>query len=95
MQPMSRHEAEFSYSIEGEVLKIVDLDLGNRSVTNDAENVLAKIQASESRSFAGSKIMYHDSMGFWDRLAWDGQDVRFIPLRETSERLAFEKLLKR
>ena len=92
---MNRSNADFSCALAGDVLKIRDLNLSNRSVTNDAENVLQKIEAVEGRSFAGRKIMYRDSMGFWDRLAWDGQEVRFIPLRETSERLAFKKLLKR
>jgi hypothetical protein len=92
---MNRSAADFSYAMAGDVLTIWDLNLGNKSVTNDAENVLPKIEEAESRSFVGSPVMYRDSMGFWDGLAWDGQEVRFIPLRETSERLAFEKLLKR
>ncbi|HEY0793934.1 MAG TPA: hypothetical protein VGD78_22925 [Chthoniobacterales bacterium] len=91
---MNRSAADFSYAVAGDVLKIWDLNLGNRSVTNDAENVLSKVEAAEGRSFAGFPILYRDSMGVWDRLIWDGQEVRFIPLRETSERLAFERLLK-
>ena len=36
--------ADFTYSISGNVISIVDLDLGNRSVTNDIESVLRKIE---------------------------------------------------
>ena len=34
-------EADFTYSISGNVISVVDLDLGSRSVTNDIENVFA------------------------------------------------------
>ena len=36
--------ADFSYTISQDILKIVDLDLGGNSVTNDAERVLRKIE---------------------------------------------------
>jgi hypothetical protein len=35
-------EADFTYSIRGNVISIVDLDQGNRSVTNDVERVLVQ-----------------------------------------------------
>ncbi|HEY0789463.1 MAG TPA: hypothetical protein VGD78_00235 [Chthoniobacterales bacterium] len=35
---MSRAEADFSYALRDGVLVIWDLDLGNKSVPNDAEN---------------------------------------------------------
>jgi hypothetical protein len=92
---MSRFDADFSYVLDRGVLKIWDLDLGNRSVTNDAENVLTKIEDTEGRSFVGSKIMYRDSMGFGDGLAWDGCTVQFLPLHERSESAAYDKLLLR
>ena len=36
-------EADFTYSISGNVISVLDLNRGNRSVTNDVENVLRKI----------------------------------------------------
>jgi hypothetical protein len=44
---LGKTQADFSYSIRGEVISIIDLDLGNRSVTNDIENVLRKIRPKE------------------------------------------------
>jgi hypothetical protein len=38
-------EADFSYTVSQDILKIVDLDLGGNSVTNDAERVLRKRMA--------------------------------------------------
>jgi hypothetical protein len=57
-------QADFTYSITLDLIKIVDLNLGNKSVTNDIENVLRKIEAWHQGSIAGFKIMYRDSEGF-------------------------------
>ena len=46
-------QADFSYSILGNVISIIDLDLGNRSVTNDIENVLRKIEYYHQSSIVG------------------------------------------
>jgi hypothetical protein len=37
-------KADFTYEIKDNIVRIVDLNLGNVSVTNDAENVLTTIQ---------------------------------------------------
>ena len=50
--------ADFSYSVLGNVISIVDLDLGNRSVTNDIEKSCA-----ESRYHQGSiELPYYVSV---------------------------------
>ena len=85
-------EADFSYTVSEDVLKIVDLDLGDNSVTNDAERVLGKIERWQPGLIARCRIMYRDSMGYWDGMEWDGQEVRFFPIRETDERAAERKL---
>jgi hypothetical protein len=85
-------EADFSYTVSEDVLKIVDLDLGGNSVTNDAERVLGKIEQWQPGLIARCRIMYRDSRGIWDGMAWDGQEVRFFPIRETDERAAERKL---
>ena len=65
-------QADFTYSILGNVISIIDLDLGNRSVTNDIENVLRKIEYYHQGSIVGFKIMYRDSESIWDGVDWDG-----------------------
>jgi hypothetical protein len=87
--------ADFTYSISGNVISIVDLDLGNRSVTNDFESVLRKIEHYHQGSIGGFRIMYRDSEGFWDGIRWDGKSASFFPLRETEEGRARNKLLNR
>ena len=85
-------QADFSYSITVDLIKIVDLNLGNKSVTNDIENVLRKIETWHQGSITGFRIMYKDSDGYWDAIRWDGQHATFFALRETSEALAEKKL---
>ena len=43
---------------------IIDLDLGNISVTNDAENVVQEL----AKRYPGKRIFYRDSMGRVDEL---------------------------
>ena len=50
--------ADFGYSILGNVISIVDLNLGNRSETNDIEHVLRRIEDYHQGSIAGCRIMY-------------------------------------
>jgi hypothetical protein len=85
MRRQTETQADFTYSMSGNVISIVDLDQGNRSVTNDVEKVLRKIEYYHQGSIAGFRIMYRDSMGFWDGIQWDGQHALFFPLRETDE----------
>lgn len=70
-------QADFTYSILGNVISIVDLGLGNRSVTNDIENVLRKIEHYHQGSIADFKIMYRDSDQIWGRDPV-GRPARFL-----------------
>jgi hypothetical protein len=54
-------------------IKIVGLNCGTASVTNDIENVLRKIEAWHQGAIAGYRIMYGDSDGVWDGVEWDGE----------------------
>jgi hypothetical protein len=85
-------DAEFSYTVDQGILKIVDLSLGANSVTNDAENVLRKIRQRHPALIADYRIMYRDSLGIWDGIEWDGKEVTFFPIRERDEKAAERKL---
>ena len=56
--------ADFTYSLSGNVISIVDLNLGNRSLTNDIESVLRKIEHYHQGSIVGFNIMYRDYEAF-------------------------------
>ena len=85
-------EAEFSYTVDQDVIKVVDLNLGSNSVTNDAERVLRKIERWQPGLIARCRIMYRDSRGIWDGIEWDGEEVTFFLIREMDERAAERKL---
>ena len=88
-------DANFKYTILGDVISIVDPDLGCKSVTNDMENVLRRIEHYHQGSIARFSIIYRDSRGIWDQVDWDGEQVSFLPLGETDEKRARDKLCQR
>jgi hypothetical protein len=64
-------------------LIIEDLDLGNKSVTSDIQNVLEAIH--KDLEFIPETIIYRDSEGKYDRVEHEkGKFVRFFPVNETN-----------
>lgn len=55
--------ADYDYRIWDATMYIIDLDLGNKSLTNDIENVVAEIQDRTKQS--GMPVVYRDSLGEW------------------------------
>jgi hypothetical protein len=84
--------ADYTYTVEGSVIAIVDLDLGSKSVTNDMENVLDDIRA-ELGDLAGYAVIYQDSMGRWDGVRQKGYSVEFYALNELDQQQAASRLL--
>lgn len=60
------------------VLLIWDKDRGNRSVTNDIENVVADIAFNHAIEAKEHLIIYRDSTGRWD--GWDAEKAAFFPV---------------
>lgn len=84
--------ADYTYTIEGNVIAIVDLDLGSKSVTNDIENVLEDIRA-ELGDLAGFAVIYRDSMGRWDGVRLKNGSAYFYSLNESDQQQAQARLL--
>jgi hypothetical protein len=84
--------ADYTYSVEDNVIAIIDLDLGNRSVTNDMEYVLGSIR-SELGGLAGYSVIYRDSTGRWDGVRLVNDVVHFYGLGETEKEDAMGRLL--
>jgi len=77
-------QADFTYSMSPDVIAITDLDLGNKSVTNDIENVLRKIEYWHQGSIATFRIMYRDSLGVWERGALERTTSFLFALQRVS-----------
>ena len=77
-------KADYTYTIEHGVVYIIDLNLGNVSVTNDAENVLTEINENELNAghegINKLKIMYRDSDESWDEIIphWSSTICKYV-----------------
>ena len=75
---MSRSRWEF-VKREGDIVFIRDLDLGGRSVTNDADLVFEDCQ----NVFGSCRVVYQDSEGEWAEIVkqinWLGETIGFRP----------------
>lgn len=88
----SPFRADYTYTVEGSVIAIIDLDQGSKSVTNDMENVLDDIQA-QIGDLSGYAVIYRDSMGRWDGVRLERGLVEFYSLNETNPDRASARLL--
>ena len=86
-------KADYTYTFEDGVLRIVDLNLGGMSVTNAIEDVLADIEVSTNSPIRG-RIIYRDSEGIWDEvIGWPGQ-IGFMPIGAKSQNEALKRILE-
>ena len=83
--------ADYTYTIERGVICVVDLDKGNRSVTNDIENVLAEIAIKEGRSIINTPVIYRDSDMVWDAVEGYPGVIRFVSLSQTDKEVAIKR----
>ena len=66
--------------VQEDKIFLVDLDLGNRSVTNDAERVVEEI----NKNFPNRRIIYKDTLDHWDEIILDRKGrVDFSPYIES------------
>lgn len=87
--------ADFDYKMgvfEGKnVLLILDRNLGNRSVTNDIENVVDDIATYEGIVPEEFLILYRDSDSNWD--GWDASTRRFFHLANVRQTAILRQLI--
>ena len=85
--------SDYVYYLKGKVLIIEDSDLGNRSVTNDIQNVLQAIKTD--LEFLPEVVIYRDSEGNFDGVDHEqGKFLKFYPVNETDLEKALEKVSK-
>ena len=84
----TRTRADFTYNITPAMISITDTGLDTRSVTEDIEAVLRKVEHWHQGSITKFKIMCRDGKGFWHGVRWDGKTAADCALQETDEREA-------
>lgn len=86
------HSDFFFHRLDDHTVAVIDLNLGNRSVSNDAENVVRWLRARGSLRNS-DRLIYRDSDGKWDQIEWDAQGaVFFRPMRADTIKQAMERL---
>ena len=74
-----RTPADFIYKITPTVISVIDTGLGSRSVTEDIEAVLRKIEYWHQGAIARYRISYMSTLGSEHLVEWDGQTARVRP----------------
>ena len=84
----------YSRTLHGNVIAIIDHDQG-RSVTNDAENVIADLVA-QGFDLSRYLVIYRDTRGIWDQLLVDrtGHFAGFSSINERDLSAALAKVTR-
>ena len=77
-----KYRAVYSYTLHGNVIAIADHGAG-KSVTNDADNVIADLAANFDLS--KYRVIYQDTRGIWDEMLID-RTGRFAGFSSINER---------
>ena len=86
---MIRVKANYTYTLNDNQLAIIDLNLGNMSVTNCIEDVVEEISLKENVNPNNLIIVYRDSEYVWD--GWNHKTQNFIGLNCATQEAAFKK----
>lgn len=79
----NRFRAVYSRTVHGTVIAITDHG-GGKSVTNDAENVIADL-ARQGFDLSKHPVIYQDTRGIWDQILVD-RTGRFAGFSSINER---------
>jgi hypothetical protein len=84
--------ADYTYLIRGNVIVLVDLNLGGRSVRSDIKNILEHLR-DELGELAGYAIICQDHLGLWHGIRLEQSRVIFYFLNESTLEQASNRLL--
>jgi hypothetical protein len=84
--------ANYSYTVEGMVIAIVELSEWGKSVANDLDSVLEEIQ-EQVGGLAGYTVVHCDWMGIWDGVRLERGLAKFYELGKTAFERATTRLL--
>ena len=91
-QLQTEFRADYSYTVEGMVIAIVELNEWGQSVANDLDKVLEEIQ-DQVGGLAGYAVVHCDRMGIWDGVRLERGLAKFYELGETAFERAATRLL--
>jgi hypothetical protein len=68
-------QADFTYTITVKEIKIQDTGKGRKSVEDNLETVLRKIDGFHQGSISSFLISYRDTKGAWHQVLWNGKEA--------------------
>lgn len=71
-------QVDFTYTMTVNTIKIKDTGKGAKSVADDLEAVLRKIEGWHQGSIAGYRISFQDGQGSWHTVEWEGKEARIL-----------------
>jgi hypothetical protein len=71
--------ADFKYSMRGKVISITYL--GAKSIEDEIERILRRIEYSHQGSVKSYRILYQDADGLGGEVMWDGETAEVIGAR--------------
>lgn len=90
--PITTTQATYSYTIEGIVIAIVELNEWGKSVAHDLDTVLGEVQ-TQVGDLTGYAVVHCDRMGIWDGVRLEQGLAKFYELGETALEEATRRLL--
>lgn len=92
---MKKAKADYKYEINGNIIFIEDLDLGNKSVTNDIENILEDVAEEHNLELNNFHVIYRDCTGDIDGvLIRNNEFSSFYSIGEKDYESAVKKIKK-
>lgn len=80
IEDLFNSRSDFEVEVEGKIVTVIDLNLGGRSVTTDAEGVVMDL-CRRGILQPGMRLIYRDSTGRWDEMLWiHNQFSAFAPI---------------
>lgn len=90
--PLTTTRATYSFSINGIVVAIVELNDWGKSVANDLDTVLSEVH-TQLGDLTGYAVLHCDRMGIWDGVRLEQGLAKFYELGETALERAASRLL--
>ena len=89
----SAAKSDYEWGVDRDVVWVRDLDKGGMSVTNNIDAILQHL--GQHLPLKEYLLMYCDSRGVWDGLAYNGISADFFSLNEADYGRAISKLRER
>ena len=84
IEDLFNSRSDFEVEVQDRIVTVIDLNLGGRGVTNEAEGVVMDL-CRRGILQPGMRLIYRDSTGRWDEMLWIHNQLScFAPIGDTT-----------